>query len=254
MKKIWLAIAGIVLLVGVLALAGCGSGGTSLSDGNLNVNLNSQQQGIWVNGEGKVTAVPDTAILTVGIQAQSTSVAQAQSDAASAMDKVMAAFKDQGVADKDIQTQYYNVQRMTRWDNDTQQEVTTGYQVTNTVTAKIRKVDQAGTVIDAVSAAGGDYTRINNIAFTIDDPKPYQEQARELAVADAAAKAKKLADIAGVKLGKPTYISESSYTPGPIYRTDLAGKAESAPAVTTPISPGEMDITTNIQIAYDIVE
>jgi uncharacterized protein YggE len=252
MKKIWLAIAGMVLLVGVLALAGCGSEGTSLSGGNLNVNLNSQQQGIWVSGEGKVTVVPDTAILTLGIQAQSTSVAQAQSDAASAMDKVMAALKDQGVAEKDIQTQYYNVQRLTRWDNDKQQEVTTGYQVTNTVTAKIRKVDTAGTVIDAVSAAGGDYTRINNIGFTVDDPKPYQEQARQLAVADAAAKAKNLADIAGVKLGKPGYISESSNTPGPIYRADLISKAEAAPAVTTPISPGEMDITTDVQISYNI--
>ena len=254
MKKIWLAIVGTVILMGVLALAGCSSEGTSLSGGNLNVNLNSQQQGIWVNGEGKVTVVPDTAILTLGIQAQSTSVAQAQSEAAAAMDKVMTTLKDQGVAEKDIQTQYYNVQRMTRWDNDKQQEVITGYQVTNTVTAKIRKVDKAGDVIDAVSAAGGDYTRINNIGFTIDDPKPYQEQARELAVADAAAKAKKLADIADVKLGKPTYISESSYTPGPIYRTDMVSKAEGVPAASTPISAGEMDITMNIQMAYDIVK
>jgi uncharacterized protein YggE len=250
MKKIWLAIIGVVLLVGVLALAGCSSGGTSA--GNVNVNLNSQQQGIWVNGEGKVTVVPDMAILSLGIQAQSTSVAQAQSDAADAMDKVMTALKDQGVADKDIQTQYYNVQRLTRYDNDTQQEVTTGYQVTNTVTAKIRKVDTAGTVIDAVVAAGGDYTRVNSIGFTVDDPKPFQEQARELAVADAATKAKKLADIADVKLGKPSYISESSNIPTPIYRTDVMTKAEGVPAVTTPISAGEMDITTNVQIAYNI--
>jgi uncharacterized protein YggE len=250
-KKLWLTMVGMVLLVGVLALAGCGSEGAT--NGNVNVNLNSQQQGIWVNGEGKVTVVPDTAIITLGIQAQSSSVAQAQSDAAAAMDKVMTALKDQGVAEKDIQTQYYNIQRMTRWDNDKQEEITTGYQVTNTVTAKIRKVENAGAVVDAVAAAGGDFTRINSIGFTVDDPKPYQEQARELAVADAAAKAKKLADVADVKLGKPNYISENSYVPSPIYRADVA-KAESAQGVVTPISAGEMEITTNVQIAYDIAK
>jgi hypothetical protein len=160
--------------------------------------------------------------------------------------------KAQGVAEKDIKTQYYSVQQMTQWDNEKQQQIITGYQVTNTVTAKVRKVDTAGTVVDAVVAAGGDYTRINSIGFTVDDPKPYQEQARELAVADAAAKAKKLADIANVKLGKATYISESSNNPVPIYNTDVMAKAAGAPAVTTPISPGETDITTDVQIAYDI--
>jgi hypothetical protein len=116
-------------------------------------------------------------------------------------------------------------------------------------------VDNAGSVIDAVTSAGGDLTRINSIGFTVDDPKPFYEQARQLAVADAAAKAKKLADTAGVKLGKPTYISENSYMPGPIYRTDMAAKAGGAPApVATPVSPGEMEITTNVQLAYDIAD
>jgi uncharacterized protein YggE len=71
-------------------------------------------------------------------------------------------------------------------------------------------------------------------------------------VNDAVAKAKKLADTAGVKLGTPTFITENSYIPGPIYR-DMAA-AEGAPAPVTPISPGEMEITANVQIAYSIAE
>ena len=135
-----------------------------------------------------------------------------------------------------------------------QQEIVIGYRVTNMVTAKIRDVGKAGTVIDAVAAAGGDLTRINSIGFTVDDPSTYYEEARQKAVADADAKAKQLADLAGVKLGKPTYISESSYMPGPIYRQDLVAKAAAAPAVTTPISPGEMEITMNVQLAYAILD
>jgi uncharacterized protein YggE len=254
MNRKWMVTIGavVVLLVAVVGLAGCNTEG-ALSGGTLEIkgNLNGQQEGIWVNGEGKVTAVPDVAILSVGVEAQAASVADAQSQASEAMDKVTAALKNGGVATKDIQTQYFNIQKVTRWDNDKQQEIVIGYRVTNMVTAKIRDVDKTGAVIDAVAAAGGDLTRIDSIGFTVDNPAPFQEQARQKAVADAAARAKQLADAAGVKLGKPIYITESSYFPSPIYR-DVAMKAEGTPSVETPVSPGELEITTSVQIAYDI--
>ena len=82
------------------------------------------------------------------------------------------------------------------------------------VTAKIREVDNTGIIIDAVARVGGDYIRINGISFTLDDPTAYHGEAREKAMADAEAKAEQLAELAGVKLGKPTYISESgAYMP-----------------------------------------
>jgi uncharacterized protein YggE len=251
----WKAAIGVVIMLAVamVALASCSSG-AALSGSTLEIkgSLSSQQEGIWVNGEGKVTAVPDVAILSVGVQAQAASVAGAQAQASGAMDKVMTALKDGGVAAKDIKTQSFNIQKMTRWDNNLQQEIVTGYSVTNTVTAKIRNVDKAGAIIDAAAAAGGDLTRVNSISFTVDDPTPYQAQARQKAVADAAAKAKQLADAAGVKLGKVVYITESSYTPVPVY-LDASVKAEAAGGTpTTPITPGEMDITANVQINYSI--
>jgi uncharacterized protein YggE len=252
-RKWWITIGAIVIMMMVvMGLAGCTSG--AISGGSLEIkgNLTGQQEGIWVNGEGKVTAVPDVAILSVGVQAQAVTVADAQSQASGAMDKLMTALKNGGVASKDIQTQNFNIQQMTRWDNTKQQSIVTGYMVTNTVTAKIRDVNKAGSIIDAATAAGGDLTRVNSISFTIDNPAPYQEQARQKAVADAAAKAKQLADAAGVKLGKPVYITESSYSPTPIYR-DVATKAAGAPVqAETAISPGEMNITIDIQINYGI--
>jgi uncharacterized protein len=246
-KKLLLGGLVITLLITALALAGCGA---ESSYGN--INLNSQQQGIWVNGEGKVIVVPDIAIISAGVQAQAAAVSDAQSQASSAMDKVMAALKSNGVAAKDIQTQNFNIQKVSRWDNTNQQEVITGYMVTNTVTAKIRDVNNTGVVIDAVANAGGDLTRINSISFTIDNPASFQEQARQKAVADAAVKAKTLADASGVKLGKPVYINESSSGSPIIYRDALAVKAPSATGTTTPISAGTLDVTINIQIAYSI--
>jgi uncharacterized protein YggE len=246
-------VVGVVLILVVVGLVGCSSEGTRLSGGNLGFNLNNQQTGIWVNGEGKVSAVPDVAILSLGIESQEASVAEAQAKANAAMDKVMTALKSQGVAEKDIQTRYFNIQKVTRWDDENQRDIVIGYRVTNTVTAKVREVAKAGIVIDAVVAAGGDLARVNSINFTIDNPTPYYNQAREKAVADAKAKAKQLAELAGVELGKVTYISESSYMPTNIYYGGLEkAMAVPAPTVTTPVSPGELEITTNVQLVYKI--
>ena len=254
MRKVWLVAVGVVVLLTAVVVSGCGTEGARLTtdNGELKLNFNNQQEGIWVSGEGRVVAVPDVAILRLGIEAQEVTVAEAQEQAREAMDRVMKALENEGVAEKDIQTQYFNINRVTRWDSQEEKEVIIGYRVTNVVTAKVRDVAKAGDVIDAVAIAGGDYTRIDSIGFTVDDPSEYQKEAREQAVADAEAKAKQLAEAAGVKLGRPLYITESSYIPGPIYRQDMIAKAEGAPAVETPISPGEMEITLNVQISYEI--
>lgn len=257
MKKTWLVAIGVALMLVVVGVSGCSSEGATFSGGTIELrgNLNGQQEGIWVNGEGKVLAVPDVAILRLGIEAQEASVAEARTKAAEAMEQVMAALKSEGVAEKDIKTQYFNIQRVTRWDNIKEQETVIGYRVTNMVTAKIREMEKVGTIIDTVAVAGGDLTRIDSIGFTVDDSTAYYEEARQKAVTAAEAKAKQLAEVAGVKLGKPTYISESSYIPGPIYREDMMmEKAAGAPAVETPISPGEMEITLNVQLVYTIVD
>ena len=256
MKRIWLVVIGVVLLIGVVGLVGCSSG-TTPSNGNVNVNLNSQQQGIWVSGEGKVTAVPDVAILTLGIEAQEIDVATAQAEASEAMDKVIQALKDQGIANEDIQTLYFNITEVTRWDSFKETTEVTGYRVTNTVNAKVWEVEKAGEVIDAVVTAGGNLIRINSINFTVDDPSPYYEQARKLAITYAKAKADQLASGTGVNLGAVTYMTESSYSYGPILR-NYAGMEDvvaiPAPTITAPISVGQLDITATVTIAYAISE
>jgi len=256
MNKKWLWVVGLVaLVVPVVALSGCDAeeGQVSKTSSPLAINLNNQQEGIWVNGEGKVTATPDVANVSLGIESQAATVTEAQNNAASAMDTVMNTLTENGVAKKDIQTQYFNISKVTRWDDKNQQEVVLGYRVTNTVTAKIREIEKTGTIIDAVALAGGDLTRVNNIYFSVDDPTAYHKEARDKAMADARNKAEQLASLAGVKLGKATYISESLYLPPtPIYQGPMMGAAPAA-APTTPISPGETEITLTVQVTYAIL-
>ncbi len=264
MKRTWLVIPGVLLLLTVLGLYGCAGQGTATGGvpaagaapvgaaANAGALTNSQQTGLWASGKGQATAAPDVANVSLGVQAQAAIVADAQSQAANAMNGVMTALTGNGVATKDIQTQNFNIQQLTRYDTNKQQSVVIGYQVTNTVAAKIRALDKVGTIIDAVAKAGGDLTRINNISFSVDNPTPYYKDARQKAMADAKAKADQMAGLAGVKLGKPIYISESSYIPSPTPTPML--RAEAAAAAQTPISPGETKISVNVQVVYPILQ
>jgi len=251
-KKSLLLIMSLVVALTVVGLVGCTAEDTDL-DELKGLTISSQQEGIWVSGMGKVSAVPDIVELRLGIEAQETSVTAAQTEAIDAMDEVMAALVASGVAEKDIQTQYFSIQRVTRWDSETQQEVVVGYRVTNMVTAKIRVVNEAGTIIDAVAEAGGDFIRIDSINFSIDDPSVYYDEAREEAMADATDKAERLAELSGVTLGTPTYISESIQAPPTVQR--YFGYEEAVVAAKeTPISPGELEISLTVQVAYAILD
>jgi len=245
-KKLLLLAAVFVLVLSGLFLYGCQSSTADTSA--------YQQRGIYVTGEGKVEVTPDIANVQLGIEAQAATVAEAQSQANGAMTKVMNALKTNGVAEKDIQTRYFSIQKVTRWDYEQQKEIDSGYRVSNVVNAKIRGIDvnntKIGAVIDAVTLAGGDLTRVDSISFDVDDPISYYDQAREKAMADANDKAKTLAELADVKLGKATYINEYSASPGisvPIY-----AKAEAGLSDTTQISAGQLEITLTIQVVYAI--
>jgi uncharacterized protein YggE len=236
------------LLVLVLVAAGC----TSTAPVSAQQSYPSAQQtGIWVSGRGEIQAAPDVAVVDLGVQAQADSVAEAQSMASQAMQDVMAALKANSIDDKDIKTTGYNVWQQTRWDPDNQIEVVTGYQVSNSVEVKVRNVDTAGAVIDAVVQAGGDYIRVSGISFQVDDPSDYLDQAREEAMADARNKAEQLADLAGVSLGSPTFVTESSETPV-LYPVRMASAPMEQAAGGASVNPGETTIVATVQIIYEI--
>ncbi len=252
MKKCLLLAIVIAIVLVTLGAVGCtdyfGSGEPEVKQ-----EISSQQNiGIWVTGVGEVTVVPDIAVLSLGIEAQKATVAEAQQQASEAMNAVMNVLDSYGVDEKDIQTQFFSIQPVRRWDPDDGQEILLGYRVTNTIMVKIRNIDDAGGIIDAAVAAGGDYTRVNSISFTVDEPEAYYEDARDEAMADAKDKAEQLANLGGVKLGKPTYINEyGGYIPPPIIYRDIV-VAEDASVPETAISPGEMEIQLTVQVVYSI--
>jgi uncharacterized protein YggE len=212
---------------------------------------NSEAQGLSVSGEGRASAAPDVAVLGLGVSAKAATVKEANSQAQEAMSDLLESLEDNGVQEKDIQTSQFSV--YPEYDYRNNEQVLTGYRVTHMLQVKVRDIDKAGEVIDDAVEAGGDLLQVQSISFTIDDTTALRSEARGEAVADAQTKADELATLAGVSLGKPTYISESistPYYPQPYYDRGLGYAMEAEPV--TEISAGELEVVVTVYMTYAI--
>jgi uncharacterized protein YggE len=233
-------------VAGALAMASV----ACTSDTNVTVDQ-PQQTGISVTGTGSVTVVPDIGVISLGVEVSRTTVADARSEAAASMDAVRTALKRASVEDRDIATQYFNIQP--QYGNSTSLDklgmpTIVGYTVTNQVTVKVRKVDNLSTVLDAAIAAGGNAMRVNGVSFTVDDPERYQSEAREKAVADAKQRAGQLASLANVKLGAARAITESNNSGGGAYPVAVAAQRSG----DTALSPGETEVSLTVSVVFDV--
>ena len=214
--------------------------------------LQSQEsRSIHVTGSGSVVGEPDIATLNLGVSVEKETVAEARETAAVAMTAVIASLKANDIAETDIQTERFSI--YPQYDYTDNGRVLRGYRVNNTVSAKVRELESLSDIIDDAAEAGGDIVVVNNIQFMIEDPTPLQTQARVLAVKNAEAKAQTLAEASGVALGKPITISETSHTTSPpIAYAEEEAFASDTVRSSTPIQAGELTVTINITIVYEI--
>ena len=207
---------------------------------------------IHVSGSGSVTGEPDIATLNLGVSVEKETVEEARELAASAMTGVIDSLKANDIAENDIQTENFSI--YPQYDYTDEGRVLRGYRVNNTVSAKVRELESLSDIIDDATGAGGDIVVVNFIQFMIEDPTPLQAQARALAVKNAEAKAQTLAEASGVMLGKPITITETSRTAGPpiAYAESAEFAADDGARSSTPIQAGELTVTINITVVYEI--
>src|SRR4051794_1227971 len=197
---------------------------------------------ISVTGSGTVTTEPDTATTTFGVVTQGSTAREAMAQNSQEMAKVIEALKTAGVASKDLQTQYVSLDP--RYDNQGREVV--GYSASNSVSAVVRDLSEAGAVIDAAVAAGAN--SVSGPSLSRDDQGKLYNDALERAVADAKAKAEVLARAAGVSVGAVQSIAENPQTGGgPM---PMMGYAAAARGITAPIEAGTMQVVANVRVVF----
>ena len=207
----------------------------------------TQKQDLFtVTGEGKVTVVPDTAVVDLGITVNRPTVKAAQNETNSVINAITLSLKDLEIAAKDIKTSNYSVYPQYNYDGGPSR--ITGYQVNASLTVTVRDFDKVNQVIDSATSKGAN--TVSGIRLTVDEDKTKQllQQARELAIKEAKAKAESLARAAGLTLGKIVNIQEGYSSPRPVYAKEMTAVGGGG---DTQIQPGSTDITTSITLYYE---
>ncbi len=226
--------------------------------------LNPMPATITVSGEGEVLAVPDVGQFSFSVNAEGVDASEAQELSGTKINDILNYLKEQGIEDKDIKTQNYNMYPKWRYEErecfsinsycPPGERVQDGFEVSQTVMVKIRQTDTSGQIIAGVGERGA--TNISSLSFTIDDTDALKAEAREMAIQDAKQKAVTLAEQLGVRLTRMQYYYEDEgmhYEPMYAERAmsfDMADESAGFGGAQMPV--GEDATTARVTITYEV--
>lgn len=207
---------------------------------------------IVVVGEGESTLKPDIALLSLSVMREAATAREAMTANNDAMSKVIAAMKESGVADRDLQTSGIQIAPRYNYTNKpdgTQDAQLVAYQVTNTISVRVRNLAKTGELIDKSVTLG--VNQGGSITFLNEDAKPATAEARKKAVVDAMEKAKTLAEAAGVTLGRVIEMSELNYAQPPI-PIEAKAFARDQGAAAAPVEAGENAYRVQVNMTFEL--
>ncbi len=217
---------------------------------------------ITVSGDGEVFAVPDTATFSVTVQEEAKEAKAAQEVATKKGNDIKAYLKSEGIDEKDIQTTDYSLYPQYDYINGTctqgycqpGKQTLRGFQVSETLTVKVRDTKKAGDLLAGVGSKGA--SSVSGLNFTIDDQDKLDAEARDKAIAKAKEKAEALADALGVGIVRVVGFSENGGDGRMYYAKTMSvgmgGAVDAAMPPSPEIAVGQNKITSNVTITYEI--
>jgi uncharacterized protein YggE len=204
-----------------------------------------------VSATGEVTRVPDLAIISAGVQTLQPTATGAIEENATRMERVRAALKRAGIADKDIQTSTINLNPEYRYDQN-QPPRLTGYRASNSVNVKFRDLKRSGAILDALVAEGAN--QINGPSLTIDKPESAYDEARTRAIAAGQARAELYARALGKRVVRLLTVSEAGglRMPPPMPYAADAIQVTGARVAKTEIDPGTQQIEITLAMSFEL--
>ena len=203
-----------------------------------------------VSATGDVTRVPDVAIISAGVVTRASTAGAALQQNATRMERVIAALRQAGVEERDIQTSNISLNPEYRYENN-QPPKLTGYTASNQVNIRFRDIARSGRILDVLVAQGAN--QINGPTLTIDKPETALDEARMRALATGRARAEQYARGLGLRVARVVVVSESSRgypVPPPM---PMGERGDVAMAVSrTEIVPGEQRLQVTLAMVFEL--
>jgi hypothetical protein len=203
---------------------------------------------LQVSAHAEAHRVPDVATISAGVVTQAADADAAMRANAQQMDKVMAAVRAAGIAERDIQTSGINVNPQYRY-AENQPPAITGYQASNTVNLKVRDIGKLGRVLDALVASGAN--QVNGPSFEIDQPDTVYDEARRAALDKAQARAAMYAKTLGLRVHRIVSIGEGGGYRPPVPMPMMA-MAKAMDRAETQVAPGENILGADLDVVFEL--
>ncbi|KGR85463.1 SIMPL domain-containing protein [Lysinibacillus odysseyi] len=197
-----------------------------------------------VTGNGEIIAQPDYVQIQIEVRTEGKDVSLAQQENARIMNRVIESLVALNIPREAIQTAAYTISP--NYDYIEGKQVFRGYEVQNAITVKITDIGQAGTVIDTAIQNGANH--VSAIQFKIENSDAHYQRALNLALINAVAKAKSMAETMHIPLQPiPIEIIEESHdvTPVPYKAVQLSSRE-----FITPIEQGTIPINASVRVKF----
>lgn len=204
---------------------------------------------IAVAAHGEAKVAPDRATIQISVQTRAATAAAAASQNATKQTAVIAAIRALGIGADQISTTGYNVYPEQRYEPNREPTII-GYNVTNTVSVDVRKLEQIGPVIDAALSKGANM--ISSLQFYASNT----DEARRSAIASAIQKARLDAEAAArAASGSLGSLIEINIGVQPQPRPIIMARATAmaAEAAPTPINPGDQTVSVDVTARWRFV-
>lgn len=205
-----------------------------------------------VTGQGEVSAEPDLAYVTLGVESRKPTMAEARADVAATVDRVLALTKSLKIDPTLVDATRVQVQPEYSWNEKDRQRVLLGYLVSRQVQVEVRDLEQLGPLLERAVDAG--VNQVNDPVLDSSRRKDLEREALARAVQDARLNAEAVARAAGVKLGTVRALNASASGPVvPLYKSRMMMAEAAVAAPEDTYQPGEMKFSANVSAEYDLV-
>jgi len=216
-----------------------------------NVEIEAEGPVIELDIFESVTVAPDMATIGAGVTSEAPTAVEALRMNSAEMVKVINRIKALGIAEKDIQTTGINLNARYDYDREGKRQIFRGYQVSNRVSVKLRKIEDTGKVLDALVAAGA--TDLSGPSFSIENDDAAKDAARERAIERAGERAQAYAAMLGYDGAKVLAISEAIQSRGPMPEAAMMRSSADMVAAAPPVQPGMVATGVSISVTYELL-
>lgn len=204
-----------------------------------------------VSGQGEVSAEPDLAYVTLGVESRQPTMPAARAEVAATVDRVLTLCRNLKIDPKLVNATRVQVQPEYNWNEQDRKRILLGYMVSRQVQVELRDLEQLGTLLERAVDAG--VNQVNDPVLDSSKRKDLEREAMTRAVQDARLNAETLARASGVKLGPVRTLNASTSGPVvPLYKSRMA-MADAAAAPEATYQSGEMKFSASVSAEYDLM-